>query len=353
MNLRQARIGYDGYSRDFCRPGDRRRFCAFARHRGLTFERPDLKRDYDVVVVTHNGDLAGWTRRKERAPNAFKYVFELTEAYYVQRGLARRYLKGAGRYALGFDSWLSADFLATLERTLRAADAVVCTTEEQAAAIAAYNPNVFVTFDWFGDELGPPKDDYASGPRLKIAWEGQSVTLKNLLTIAPALEALGDAIELHVITDPTIPRYFHRYGAYPTERLLAPVRADIRLHPWDRATFSALVAQCDLAIIPIDPNDDFACSKPENKLVMLWQLGMPVLTSPTPAYLRTMTAAGDPSWLCSGVEEWTAKLREFIATPAEERRERVAPLSAFAREHYGLERFMAAFDRVFRSIGFD
>ena len=32
-----------------------------------------------------------------------------------------------------------------------------------------------------------------------------------------------------------------------------------------------------MAIIPIDLTDAFARGKPENKLVMLWQLGMPVL----------------------------------------------------------------------------
>src|SRR4051812_11154158 len=117
VNLRQAHIGYAGYSADFSAPGDRRRFCAYGEARGLTIERADLTRAYDLVIVTHNGDLPGWNERKRRRGSYFKYVFELGNSYLTEPGFARRHLKAAARYALGVDSSWSPDFLETLIRT--------------------------------------------------------------------------------------------------------------------------------------------------------------------------------------------------------------------------------------------
>ena len=42
MRLADARIGYAGYSRDFCAPGDRRRFAAYARLKGVPIEYAEL-----------------------------------------------------------------------------------------------------------------------------------------------------------------------------------------------------------------------------------------------------------------------------------------------------------------------
>ena len=148
MKFGEARIGYAGYSPDLRGPGDRRRFCAYAAQKGITLERADVGRDYDLVVATHNGDIAGWTERKRRSRAPFKFVFELVDAYFNQTGAVRRLLKGSARYLLGTDSKLSPDFLRTLIRTCEAADAVICSTEEQRDAIRRYNPNVHISFDW-------------------------------------------------------------------------------------------------------------------------------------------------------------------------------------------------------------
>ena len=43
----------------------------------------------------------------------------------------------------------------------------------------------------------------------------------------------------------------------------------------------ALVTEADIAVIPIDLSDPVAQAKPENKLMILWRLGMPVIASAT------------------------------------------------------------------------
>jgi hypothetical protein len=351
-SLREARIGYAGYSADFSQPGDRRRFSAYAEQKGLAYERARLGGEYDLVLVTHNGDLPGWTSRKKRDGDRLKFAFELVDSYFVHHGLARRFMKGIGRRALGTDSRLSPDFKKTLIHASEVADAVICSTEEQRETIRRYNPNVFLSFDWFGGDLGVPKTDYARRDTLRIVWEGQAVTLENLLALRPVLNDLKDRIEIHVVTDPVLRRYFGRFGATDSRTILAGIEAPIFLHPWKRETFSQLITSSDIAVIPIDTDQPMMRGKPENKLILLWQLGMPVFTSSTPAYERTMEAAG-MEMVCRSEAEWRASLERMIAASAGELAAIGAKGQAHALTAYSTQEFQARFDAVFRAMGFN
>ncbi|HYC96177.1 MAG TPA: hypothetical protein VEB39_10815 [Sphingomicrobium sp.] len=350
MKLSDARIGYAGYSRHFTVPGDRRRFCAYAAQRHIPYERADLTRDLDLVIVTHNGDIPGWTARKRREGSRLKFVLELVDSYFTQIGLIRRLLKGTARFALGTDSYLSPDFLETLIGACETADAVICSTDEQRETIGRYNPNVFTSFDFFGDELAPPKGDYSRAGKLRIVWEGQSTTLPNLQVIREPLNDLRDRIELHVVTDPQIHRYFARFGSYPAMDSLRGIECGKHFHRWDRSSFSSDITACDLAVIPIEQSNALWWGKPENKLVLLWQLGMPVLTTATPVYRRVMEAAG-VEMSCASGEEWGDWLERILAGNVDLER-----LGRHCRDYagrtYSREEFLRRFDRAFESLGF-
>ena len=350
MKLPDARIGYAGYSRDFSAPGDRRRFVAYAKARNLAFEYADLAREYDLVLVTHNGDIPGWTELKRQNPN-LKFVFELADSYFTRTGLPGRYLKGAARYALGTDSRLSPDFFRTLIAACEVADAVICSTDEQAETIRPYNANVVTSFDWFGGDLGAAKTDYRRGDKLRLVWEGQSTTLSNLHSIREILNSFRDYIELHVVTDPQVYRYFGRFLPHPSKDLLRGFECEVHFHPWERGSFSGHITGADLAIIPIDTTNAFARGKPENKVVMMWQLGMPVLTSDTPAYLRAMQGAG-LDLICTNSPDWRSKLEQMIAAPDAEREQLARQGRTFAERAYSLDEFLQRFDRSFERAGF-
>ena len=66
-------------------------------------------------------------------------------------------------------------------------------------------------------------------------------------------------------------------------------------------------SQSIFAIIPIDTNDRFADLKPENKLLGLWTLGLPVLFSDTQAYKRVAVQAGLDS-ACLTSKDWAFAL---------------------------------------------
>jgi hypothetical protein len=345
-----TRIGYAGYSRDFSVPGDRRRFAAYARLKGIRLEYAELDRPYDLAYVTYSSDLPGWIARKRREGERLKLVFELIDAYFTETSAARRYLKGTARRLLGTDSRLSPDLRRTLIAASSAADAVICSTEEQREIIRRYNRNVFISFDHFADELGPSKQDYSRTGKLRIVWEGQSTTLPNLQVIREPLNDLRDRIELHVVTDPVIHRYFGRFGAYPAMNALKGIECDRHFHPWQRETFSRLVTDCDLAVIPIDRSNALWWGKPENKLVLLWQLGMPVLTTSTPVYRRVMEAAG-VDMACATAAEWGAQLERLIGAGDSELLQIGSQCREFAGRAYSTGEFVRRFDDAFAAIG--
>jgi glycosyltransferase involved in cell wall biosynthesis len=351
MRLGDARIGYAGYSRDWEAPGDRRRFAAYSRLKGIPIERAELGHDYDLAYVTYSSDLPGWVARKRREGDRLKLVFELIDAYFNETGLARRLLKGSARFLLGTDTSLSPDLRRTLIEACNAADVVICSTEEQSETIRRYNPSVFTSFDHFGDELGPPKNDFDRPGKFRIVWEGQSTTLPNLQVIREPLNDLRDKVELHVVTDPMIHRFFGRFSSYPAMDSLKGIECDKHFHHWGRATFSGQIIDGDLAVIPIDQRIGLWWGKPENKLVMMWQLGMPVLTTATPVYRRVMDAAGlDMS--CASQAEWGAQLERLIDSSPAELAEIGRRGRQYASSAYSEDEFIARFDAAFASIGF-
>lgn len=351
MRLADARIGWSSYSADFSHPGDRRRFAAYAALRGLAYERASLEKRYDLVLATHSSDLPGWTQRKRVEGGKLKLVLELIDSYFVQQGVMRRYAKGMARFALGTESRLSPDFLKTLVRACEAADAVICSTLEQQETIRRYNPNVFMSFDHFAAELEAPKSDYSRADKLRIVWEGQATTVPNLQVIREPLNDLRDKVELHVVTDRLNYRHFGRFRPYPSMDALTGIECPKFFHEWQKDTFSRHVVAADVAVIPIDETNLLWRGKPENKLVLLWQLGMPVLATATPVYARVMAASG-LAMACRNTAEWGGALQRMLDAPPAALQGIGTRARSYASDAYSTEAFAFRFDAAFRSIGF-
>jgi glycosyltransferase involved in cell wall biosynthesis len=125
----------------------------------------------------------------------------------------------------------------------------------------------------------------------------------------------------------------------------------VRLHPWDEKTCAQVIPACDLAVIPIDLSDSLVTGKPENKLLLLWRLGMPVVTSATPAYKRAMKLAGTEGLACRTEGEWVAALERMMDDESL-RRDTGVRGRTLAETHYSESQMLARWDSVFASLGF-
>ena len=344
------RIGYAPLSPTLGAPGDRRRFAAYARARNLPFEIARPEERYDLVVLSEMCDLSVWCDY----PHG-KVVYDLVDSYLaIPRSSIKPWLRGVVWYAIGRHRRLRFDYWATVQDMCRRADAVVCTTDEQKHDIERYRPNVHTVLDVHSSVVRKVKNDYRAGEPFNLVWEGLPTNIPQLMNIRDVLRDVHRRrpLVLNIVTDLDQPRFLGRFGRVDSLELARQAFDDVRLHPWEEATASETICGSDLAVIPIDLSDPFVRGKPENKLLLFWRMGMPVVASATPAYRRTMRDADLESFVCSDRAEWIAALErmmndEGLRNEAGERGRQVA------ERHYNTESLFARWDVVFASIGFD
>jgi hypothetical protein len=344
-----VRIGYSPLSANFEAPGDRRRFVAYARARNLPFEVADPNERYDVVVLTEAADISVWPDYRHG-----KIVYDLIDSYLsVSRTSPSQLLRGSAWYLLGKHRRLRFDYLNSIRAMCHRADAVICSTQEQQYAIRPMCDNVHIILDDHSMVVRNVKKAYSAGKPLRLVWEGLPSNLSQLAEIGPVIRPLlGDrSVELHVVTDPTRDRLKGLLGQIDTQAALARDFTAAVFHPWYEQTCSEIITSCDLAMIPIELDNPFVAGKPENKLLLLWRMGLPVVVSATPAYRRAMASAGTPELACANRDEWLSAI-ERMAVDESVRRDAAARGRAYAEVVHGTEAILSRWDRLFGSLGY-
>ncbi|MEP6674208.1 MAG: hypothetical protein ABJA78_03610 [Ferruginibacter sp.] len=228
-------------------------------------------------------------------------------------------------------------------------DAVVCSTPVQKEYIIRYNKNIHISLDFFLNDITDFKNDLSSQGKLKLVWEGQSYTVNHLLSINEELEKLSDKVELHIITDPEI-KYPFKFFDKKTSKLLSKLKCDYHIHDWKKATFSKIIASMDLAVIPFgNRHKILTINKPENKLLLFWQIGIPVLTDMSPAYKRVMDKAGLHMY-CKQKTEWSEKIEQYIKTGIEDRMLIKQKADAYLESNHSKEIILRKWDEIFSSL---
>ena len=342
------RIGYVPYSEDLRQPADRRRFPYYAERRGLAFELADPREDYDVVVVTPRTDLVGWSRYR---PGQAKLVFDIVDSYLdIPRANPKAVLRGPAKFLAGEARHPFFSYRRAIERILERADAATCATPEQAATIARFCPNAHAILDFQSRMVATVKDDYRAGSPFNLVWEGLGENVRWFSEISGPLReiARNRPLVLHLITAIEFGQLTQRFWTRQTAQIAAHHFDEVRVHPWSEESVSVIASTCDLAVIPLPLDRPLERGKPESKLVSFWLMGMPVVTSSTPAYARVMSAAGQ-ELECRSEAEWTDALIRMVDDEAA-REQAGRGGRAFAEREYAEECLLEAWDRVFESL---
>ncbi len=307
-------VGYVPHGPAMDRPFDRRRFPRFARSRGLALDVVDRWSSHDCYILSPSADVTRWVD----APPNVRIVVDLPDAYLAEDFSIRRAVRGVAKWVGGESARPVASYRRALERLLQRADAVVCSTGDQAEAVSAFNDNVHPILDLHGEfpvvEPSGPRSD-----RLELVWEGLTATLPAVSAILPALRSMADrrSVCLHLVTDLEAPRYMNRFVVRRTADLVADWGVPIELHQWSVDCLVEVAGSADLAVVPVDLNAPFAAGKPENRMRIFWRLGLPVVASSSPAHRRAMTVAGlGDRWLCDGLDDWRTCFESVGKEPA-------------------------------------
>jgi hypothetical protein len=345
--MKTLRLGYWPNVKNYAAAGDRRRFVFYARERNLSFEVATVTGKFDVVYLTSGCNCSEWIKYKQQYPQT-KIIFELIDSYLLEKLNFQNILRGPARFAKGKEKAFYLDYRKAFIKMISVADAVVCSTEPQKDYISRYNSNVHISLDYFTDDINFHKTDFSASSKLKLVWEGQAYTVQNLFAINDALRELRDEIELTIVTDPVI-KYPLRIFDRRTTNLLRGIKCNFTVESWEKNSFSRYIARCDLSIIPIDRNHHLMWNKPENKLLLLWEIGIPVLTSPTPAYKRVMDQAGVDG-LCRSTDEWINKIRDFKSKSNQDKNEMARLGRNYIELRHSKRVILQTWDNIFASV---
>jgi hypothetical protein len=346
------RIGYFPSSPSFDAPSDRRRFVYYARQRGLAIEYANPDENYDLVVMNQRADHSVWSRYR---PGQARIVYEANDSYIsVPATDPKQALRGVFKFLTGQSRRLQLNYREAVRAMCRRADAVVCSTDEQRAHIEPLCANTHQILDFQDEDVLAVKRSHAGGAVLHVVWEGlgsSGIPMRMMRDIIAPL-ARTRPLVLHLVTDPVYYRYSDILGKVHTveevRREFGDLARSVHVHQWSAFTLSAIATAADLAIIPIDQRNTFMWGKPENKLLLLWRLGVPTLTSATPAYARAMARAG-LDLACRSLGEWHERLAALAGSP-ERRAVAAARGLETANGAYSSQEMLRRWDAVLDSL---
>ena len=116
-----------------------------------------------------------------------------------------------------------------------------------------------------------------------LFWEGLSCNITSLKSVCNNLDMINSP-RLNVVTDPYFGPFSGRFLKCNSKKKLESYYQNIKFYNWSHINLISAVGRSRLGIIPLDKSDLFMFTKPENKLVFMWFMGLPAITSKTNSY---------------------------------------------------------------------
>ncbi len=308
------RVGYVPYSKNLLHPADRRRIAAWAAEKKIELNTSNPLNS-DILIISNAANFGYWLKRAKQP-----VILDLVDGYL---GENPSFLKDFVRNILRSFKGLSSIYWGTYTRHLRYAcrvsQTVIVASPEQRELVLKFNKNVHVILDDHSEidsRVVCAAQEVSTEPEDFIFWEGFGFTLKHFKFMAPDLDRFLEEFNWGLILV-TVEK-FSRWGGYlgkiktrdVVKALFPKSWQSIKVIPWSLDNVVMNACKSSFAIIPISPKDKFANFKSENKLLSMWHLRLPTLTSPTPAYKRVLSNAG-ASDACVIDGDWYERLSSF------------------------------------------
>jgi hypothetical protein len=347
----KLKVGYWPLSGSLDSPGDRRRLVFWARSRGHEII-TDLSQKVDVVVASENSDFKSRVFRETKAP----IIFDLVDAYLCPKNPIDDLVRGIAKRV---DKQLSSG-LSTYTRYVKdfcqLSKLVICSSPEQEQIAQKFNVNTHIILDCHSEIPFRDLTAITKSPKLhtnKILWEGQPATLGGIKKIRSALKKIVSIndLELEFITDKKYFKLLNKYISANTLDLLADSlklgENKVSVTSWSPKNLLEVAQTTTFAIIPTDLSNPIVKFKPENRLLIMWRLGLPCLTSASPAYERVSSNAGVGA-VCKDSNEWLRKMQILINDPDFARDEALKG-QAYLRDHHTESQILKKWDAAIES----
>jgi hypothetical protein len=349
--MSKLKIGYWPLSQTLNSAGDRRRLIFWAKARGHTVV-TDLSESVDVIVASENSDFNSSYFAQGKIP----VIFDLVDAYLsplnayddLARGLAKKLSRQISGGVKPF-SYHVRDFCVS-------SAAVICSSVEQEEVIKGYNTNTHIILDSHGEIpfIDPQHLKAGISNECRILWEGQPATIRGVKQISSVLFQLSETNKLHIdfVTDEKYFQFLNRHIEKTTLSLLkkdlSPIAQLVNIVPWSPDNLVECAKENSVAMIPIDLSVPMQRLKPENRLLIMWRLGLPCLTSPSPAYARVAHQAG-VSAVCDNIQDWLDNFNRLLNDPGFAHNEIMSGQN-YLRENHNRDILLNKWDLVIESV---
>lgn len=334
------KVGYVPYAKDLQHPGDRRRLAGWAldQKTELSLANP---LNSDVLVLSNAANFGYWLERAKQP-----VILDLVDGYLGEHPFfIKDVVRNVVRSIRGTSNLRWITYTNHVRAACKKADAVIVASKEQRDVILKYNKNVYVILDDHS-EMDPASSVDGSKKTDSIQplnsphlfWEGYGYTLKHFQVIAKDLDQflLERGWGMYLLTNEQFPRWGGYIGKVRTRNLLKkwfPLSEQaIEIIPWSIENVIAFANLSTLGLIPIDSRDRFAVLKPENKLLSMWHLGLPVIFSNTPSYSR-VAAESHQEAACIKEGAWLSALATYSQSPNDREELSRLGLAYISKEH--------------------
>jgi hypothetical protein len=349
--VRKLKIGYWPLSSNLQAAGDRRRLVFWARARGHEIV-TDLSQRVDVLFASEKTDFNSTILSKSRAP----IIFDLIDAYLSPLNILDDLGRGLAKKLSGEISGEVKPFSKHVEDFCLRSSAVICSSVEQEKVINSFNQNTHVILDSHDEIplLEPSLSDIQKAGQFRILWEGQPATIRGVGQISSTLSRLATSKDLNFdfVTDESYFQFLGKFLKRSTLTLLTndlnAVRKRINIIPWSPENLVRTARTSSMAMIPINLSVPMQWLKPENRLLIMWRLGLPCLCSPSPAYMRVSNLAGVRS-ICYNESEWFINFSHILEDP-DFALEEVSRGQNFLLEYHNKKLLLEKWDRAFESV---
>jgi hypothetical protein len=282
--MKKLTIGYMPLSENLNHPADRRRIVFYAKVMGHKIE-TDLTRKVDLLVISERANLVPFIRTNRHLPT----VFDLIDGYLTPSSFPIDVLRGISKSLVGQLSFNYFSFKKLVQKMCLSVDAVVCSTPEQSALASNYNLNVHTILDSHSEiPFQDIKRFAGKNPFVpKLLWEGLPYTIDGLNQIKTKKE-----FYFNFVTDLTYNTILGTYWKNNTvkyiERKLKLSVENYSISQWSIDSLIQNAKNSNIAVLPLNIKKSMNLYKAENRLLIMWRLGLPVLVSPALSYKRIM-----------------------------------------------------------------
>lgn len=329
-------------------PGDRRRVVFWANARGHELS-TNLDDEVDLIFLSEKSDFRYEIRRSRKVP----VIFDLIDGYLSPNSFAEDVSRGFAKSLDGSISGRIKPFSHHVRDMCLNSSAVICSSVEQANLIQKHNNNVHVILD--SHEEIPFIDfrhkKHSFDQEVRLLWEGQPATFSGLNQVLLIFE---NKLQFHLelVTDPKYFRYMNRYFQGKTIKLIK-IRDSrnlerISLRNWSTQNLSQAASASAIGILPIDLSKPIMRMKPENRMLIMWRMGLPCLVSPLDSFKRVAKVAQVDS-VCSSSEDWINQVIR-LSTERNYFYDQIERAQNYVQQFHSKEILLAKWDELVRSV---